>query len=112
MITKIVFTLALLLGVNSMHWAQNLSNPDPEYPYVEVVVTQEHIWLMPDEKPVSEIPVQLINDSGEVVLQKTFCSKLKDWSIGITNLPSGKYKILIGNHQTEYLEKKGRKWTL
>lgn len=112
--TKLLLTIALVLGLSYHHWAQTASTNsyDPQYPYVEVIVTQNLVWLMPDEQPVAEIPVQIVNASGEVVLQKTFCSKTKEWSMDVSGLSSGKYKILIGSRQTEYLEKQGKRWVM
>ena len=70
--TKLLLTIAFVLGLSYHHWAQQASittNPEPKYPYVEVIVTQEKVWLMPDEQPVSNVPVQVTDASGEVVLQ-------------------------------------------
>ena len=106
--TKLILTLALLLGLKAAHWAQSAAVPtDPQQPYVEVVVTQEKIWLMVDELPVGSLPVQVIGSDGKVVLQKVFTTETEDWSLDVANLPSGKYKILIGSTQTEYLNKQG-----
>lgn len=111
--TKLLLTLALILGIQYYHGAQSASVPTtPEYPYVEVIVTQEKIWLIPDEMPVENLPVQIFNEEGEPVMQKVFCSQLKDWSLDVTDLPAGKYKIRVGSIQTEYLEKQGRKRVL
>lgn len=111
--TKLLLTIALILGIQSFNDAQSASaSADPRYPYVEVIVTQEKIWLIPDEMPVGNLPVQIFNADGETVLQKIFCSELKDWSMDVTDLPAGKYKIRIGSIQTEYLEKQGRKRVL
>ena len=109
--TKLLLTIALLLGVSSYHWAQSSSSTSaaPEHPYVEVVVTQEMIWLMPDETPIANLPVRVLNAQGVVVLEKTFCSKTKDWSLDVSALAPGKYRILVGSFQTEYLDKQGRK---
>jgi hypothetical protein len=106
--TKFVLTLALLLGINASYWAQSASVPtDPQHPYVEVVVTQDKIWLLPDEAPMEKLPVQVVSADGKVVLQKVFSADTEDWSLDVTNLAAGKYKILIGSNQTEYLNKQG-----
>lgn len=111
--TKLLLTIALLLGVSSYHWAQSSSSTSkPEHAYVEVVVTQDMIWLMPDEKPVDNLPVRVLNAQNVVVLEKTFCSRTKDWSLDVSALAPGKYRILIGSIQTEYLDKQGRKGVL
>lgn len=113
--TKLLLTIAFVVGLSYHHWAQQTSlnaNPDPQYPYVEVIVTQDKVWLMPDEQPVASVPVQVTNTAGEVVLHKFFCSETKEWSLDVSGLPSGKYKILIGATQTEYLEKQGKKRVL
>lgn len=109
--TKLLLTLVFVVGFIYHHWAQTSYKdaPAPNYPFVEVVVTQEKIWLMPDERPLDTLPVQVVNAEGEVVMQQLFCSKTKDWSMDIADLPTGKYKILIGSIQTEYLEKQYRK---
>ncbi len=105
--TKLLFTIALILGIHVHHWAQTAS--ENRHPYVEVVVTQEMIWLMPEEMPVADLTVQVLNAQNQVVLQKVFCSQTKEWSLDVSALPAGKYRILIGNIQTEYLDKQGRK---
>lgn len=111
--TQLLLTIALLLATSYRQWGQTYTaSANPKEPYVEVVITDQHIWLMPDEKPVSELPVQVVDANGEVVLQKVFCTKTAEWLLDVSNLPSGKYKVLIGSTQTEYLEKKGRRWTL
>lgn len=113
--TNFLFTLLLVLGLSAGLSAQSsVADPDSEYdyPYVEVVATQEKIWLMPDELPVNNLPVRVVNADGIPVLKKIFCSKTKDWSLDVNDLPSGKYRILIGDRQVEYLEKQGRKGIL
>lgn len=112
--TKLLLTLVFVLVFSGSYWAQSRSSTSTihNYPYVEVVVAENRIWLMPDEQPVAEIPVQIVDADGEVVVEKYFCTKTTSWSLDVSNLPAGKYKILIGNNQTEYLEKKGRRWTL
>lgn len=108
--TKIIFTVLLVLGLSYHHWAQTSPGPPNEnFPYIEVVVTQDQIWLMADEKPVQDLPVQVVDANGEVVLQKLFCSKTTQWSLDVSALPAGKYKILIGSIQTEYLDKQPAK---
>ena len=104
--TKVIVTALLVLGLNYHHWAQTAATPpDESYPYIEVVVTQDQIWLMADEKPVKDLPVQVVDANGEVVLQKLFSSKTTEWSFDVSTLPAGKYKILIGSVQIEYLDK-------
>ncbi|GEM_PF-2765593 len=111
--TKLLLTIALLLGFNAAHWAQtSTTSTNTHQPYVEVVVTQEKIWLMPDELPLDELPVQVMNNNGKVVVQKVFTSDTEDWSVDVSSLSAGKYKILIGSTQTEYLTKKGSKGLL
>ena len=111
--TKLFLTIALMLNLSYSQWAQPFSAAaDRKYPYVEVVVTDQRIWLMPDETPVANLPVQIVDADGTVVLQKTFSTSTSEWSLDVSGLAAGKYKILIGVNQTEYLEKKGRRWTL
>ena len=112
--TKLLFTIVLLLGISYNHRAQSSSTATSEYnqPYVEVVVTQEKVWLMPEEMPVASLPVRVMNSDNVVVMKKSFCSETKDWSLDVSDLPAGKYRILIGSTQTEYLEKQGRKGIL
>ena len=111
--TKLLLTIALLLGVSSYHWAQSSTSPSKsEHPYVETVVTQNKIWLMPEEMPVVKLPVRVVNSKDIVVLEKFFCSETEDWSLDVSDLPAGKYRILIGTIQTEYLDKQGRKGVL
>lgn len=108
--TKLLLTLALILGISYYHWAQTSVAPRAEYnqPIVEVVVTQDKVWLLPDEKPVENLPVQILNEAGAIVLKRTFSSDSTEWSLDVSELPAGKYKIQIGALQTEYLEKQGR----
>ncbi|MFN0036389.1 MAG: DUF3244 domain-containing protein [Saprospiraceae bacterium] len=111
--TRFLFTIALLLGINAAHWAQTTqTTKNSDLPYVEVVVTQEKIWLMPDELPVADLHVKVLNNTGKVVLQKTYNSETEDWSLDVSSLAAGKYKILIGTNQTEYLSKQGPKGLL
>ena len=111
--TKLFLTIALMLAMSYSQWAQPYSaSADQNYPYVEVVLNEDRIWLIPDERPVVDLPVKVVDANGEVVLQKLFCSKISDWALDVSTLPAGKYKVLIGANQTEYLEKKGRRWTL
>lgn len=108
--TKLFLTILLVLGLSYYHWAQTASAPpEKSFPYIEVVVTQERIWLMADEKPVQDLPVQVTDANGVVVLQQVFDSKTTEWALDVSALPAGKYKILIGSIQTEYLEKQGGK---
>ncbi len=108
--TKFLLTLILMLGISYNHWAQSApASSTQEHPYVEVVVTQDKVWLMPEEMPVANLPVRVKNSDNVTVLEKTFNAKVKDWSLDVSALPTGKYRILIGSTQTEYLEKQGRK---
>jgi len=111
--TKLFLMIALLLGINAAHWAQtSTTNTNSQHPYIEVVVTQEKVWLLPDDLPVDQIPVQVYNNTGKWVLQKVFTSETEDWSLDVSGLTAGKYKILIGSTQTEYLTKQGSKGLL
>lgn len=110
---KLLLTIALFFGLNSAHWAQPSTQPtDPQHPYLEVVVMQDKIWLLPDEAPLADLPVQVQNAAGKVVLQKVFTIDTEDWSLDVSALSPGKYKILIGSNQVEYLDKHGRKGAL
>jgi hypothetical protein len=110
---KLLLTIALLLGLNSAHWAQSAAtHTDPQYPYMEVVIMQDKIWLLPDETPMADLPVQVLNAAGKVVVQKVFTIDTEDWSLDVSTLSAGKYKILIGSNQVEYLDKQGRKGML
>ena len=111
--TKLFFALALIFGQFLAPSAQPTLAAAPEkHPYIEVVITQNRIWLIPDETPVADLPVTVLNAAGETVVHKVFSTKTPEWSLDVTDLPTGKYKILIGTNQTEYLEKKGKKWVL
>lgn len=101
----------MVLGMSYHQWAQQaaVADPEPKHPYFEVIVTQEKVWLMPEEQPVANVPVKVMNAAGEVILQKIFCSETREWALDVSALPSGKYKILVGATQTEYLEKQGKK---
>lgn len=79
---------------------------------MEVVIMQDKIWLLPDEAPLADLPVQVLNAAGKVVLQKVFTIDTEDWSLDVSALSVGKYKILIGSNQVEYLDKHGRKGAL
>ena len=111
--TKFFLIIAMMLAASYTQWAQPFTAAtDKNYPYVEVVLNEDKIWLIPDERPVVDFPVKVVDSGGEVILQKLFCSKNTEWSLDVSTLPAGKYKVLIGANQTEYLEKKGRRWTL
>lgn len=110
--TKILLTVALILGLSYNHWAQSSAAPATEDPYVEVVVTPEKVWLMPDELPVHTLPVRVLDEKGTLVMKKNFTAETKDWSLDVAELPSGKYRILIGDRQVEYMDRQGRKGVL
>ena len=119
--TKLLLTLALVFGLSFAHQAQTAdasgapaptSETEYSYPYVEVVVTQDKIWLMPDETPVVNLPVRIVDSKNVPVVKKDFCSKTKEWSMDITDLPAGKYRILIGARQVEYFDVQGKKGIL
>lgn len=112
--TKLFFAIALAFGIGTSLLSQTSVKSPQEYdfPYVEVVATQEKIWLMPEEMPVENLLVRVLDADGMQVLKKSFSSKTKDWSVDVSELPSGKYRILIGNRQVEYLDKRGRKGML
>ncbi|TNE58968.1 MAG: hypothetical protein EP344_09450 [Bacteroidetes bacterium] len=110
--TKLLLTLTLILGLSYVHEAQDMvvaaMAPGSEYPLVEIVVTPERVWLLPDEMPVDKLPVRVLDEKGDVILKKDFSSKCEDWSLDVSDLPGGKYKILVGSIQTAYLEKPDR----
>jgi len=110
--TKVLLTIALLLGLSYNHWAQSSASTNPQDPYVEVIVTQEKVWLMPDALPVKSLPVRVLDEKGVLVLKKSFTSETKEWSLDVADLPSGKYRILIGDRQVEYMDRQGRKGLL
>ena len=119
--TKLLLTLAFVLGFSFAHQAQTAdasgvpaptSETQYKYPYVEVVVTQEKIWLMPDETPVENLPVRIIDAKNIPVVKKDFCSKTTEWSLDISDLPAGKYRLLVGDRQIVYFDVQGKKGVL
>ena len=69
---------------------------DPE---VKVVVSAKRIWLVTDEISVKNLSVQVLDQKGKVVLEKTFSSKMTDWSLQIEHLPRGCYTVQVGEQK-------------
>ena len=72
------------------------ASSDPE---VKVVVSAKRIWLVADEMSVKNLNVQVIDQKGKVVMEKTFSSKMTDWSLYIEQLPQGCYTVQVGNQK-------------
>ncbi len=64
-------------------------------PKVKVVVSAKRIWLVTDEISVKNMTVQVLDRNGKVVLEKSFSSKVTDWSLQIEQLPKGSYSVQI-----------------
>lgn len=102
--TNIFRTLVLCLFLSLNHattaTAATFLGQDPE---IKVVVSQKRIWLVTDEISVKKLTVQVTNEKGKVVLEKTFSSKMTDWSLQIGSLPEGNYSVMIGSKKmTEF----------
>ena len=102
--TNIFRTLVLCLFLSLNHattsTAATFLGQDPD---IKVVVSQKRIWLVTDELSVKSLTVQIKNEKGKVVMEKTFSSKMTDWSLQIGSLPGGNYSVMIGSKKmTEF----------
>lgn len=75
---------------------------DPE---IKVVVSQKRIWLVTDEISVKNLTVQVMNEQGKIVMEKTLSSKMTDWSLNIESLASGKYSVMVGSKKVTAFER-------
>ena len=73
------------------------STPVNEY---KVIISEKKIWIMADETPVAKLLVQIKDQKGKVVIEKTFSSKNADWSLSVTDLADGEYSIWIGSEKS------------
>ena len=98
------FVLCLFLSLNhaTTSTAATFFGGEPE---VKVVVSQKRIWLVTDEISVKNLTVQVMNEKGKVVMEKTFSSKMTDWSLQIGSLPEGKYSVMIGRKKMTEFQK-------
>ncbi|MCC6282369.1 MAG: hypothetical protein IT262_17325 [Saprospiraceae bacterium] len=93
-----IFATALICFF--FHLAQPVSAATPASdPEVKVVVSAKRIWLVTDELSVKSLNVQVFDQKGVVVMEKTFSSKMTDWSLQIENLPKGCYTVKVGAQQ-------------
>lgn len=93
-----IFATALICFF--FHLAQPVSAATPSSdPEVKVVVSAKRIWLVADEMSVKNLNVQVLDHNGKVVMEKTFSSKMTDWSLQIEQLPKGCYKVQVGAQQ-------------
>lgn len=63
---------------------------------VDVVITQKRILFVSDELPVKHLAVQVIDAANHVVMEKNFSSKTADWSLDVSDLPTGNYTVQVG----------------
>jgi hypothetical protein len=93
-----IFATALICFF--FHFAQPVSAVTPSSdPEVKVVVSAKRIWLVTDEVSVKNLNVQVLDQTGKVVMEKTFSSKMTDWSLQIEQLPKGSYCVKVGVQQ-------------
>ncbi len=92
--------------------AQTHSTPYVRAPYIEIVVATDKIWLLPEETPTADIRAEIVDAAHRVVLARTFSTKEEGWSLDISSLPPGQYRLQLSSGQREYFEKRSRKRTL
>ncbi len=63
---------------------------------VRVILGERKIWFVADETPVSCFTARVFDVAGALVLEKNFSSKIGDWSLDLTELPAGKFRLEIG----------------
>jgi hypothetical protein len=93
-----LFLVALLGLLFSL--PQNLSASPSSFfggSEVKVVVGAKRIWLVADEMSVKSLTVQVLNETGKIVMEKQFSSKNADWSLRIESLPEGNYSVMVGD---------------
>lgn len=89
-----IFAFALICFFFNALQPVSAAVPDND-PAVKVVVSAKRIWLVTDEISVKNMTVQVLDKNGKVVLEKSFSSKMTDWSLQIEQLPRGCYSVMI-----------------
>ncbi|MFN4256513.1 MAG: hypothetical protein ACK4Q5_16040 [Saprospiraceae bacterium] len=92
-------TLAFFLSIAQSASAANTPS-DGHCPDVRVIVGEKKIWFVGDETPVASFNVRILNASGAVVMEKKLSSKMTDWSLDVSALDKGDYRIQIGDATT------------
>lgn len=90
---KTIFSLLLSLTLSVAAFAHI---PQGATSQVEVVITQKRILLVADELPVKHLAVQIFDAAHQVIMEKDFSSKTADWSIDVSDLPTGSYSVQVG----------------
>ncbi|HNE29715.1 MAG TPA: hypothetical protein PKL15_12685 [Saprospiraceae bacterium] len=90
---KTIFSFLFTLTLSFAAFAHNT----PVTTDIDVVITQKRILFIADELPVKHLAVQVIDAAHHVILQQDFSSKTADWSLDVSDLPSGTYTLQVGN---------------
>ncbi len=90
---KTIFSLLLSLTLSVAAFAHTTPVATSQ---VEVVITQKRILLVADELPVKHLAVQIFDATNRVIMEKDFTSKTADWSIDVSELPTGTYTVQVG----------------
>lgn len=89
----LAFAFALALAPNV--FAEN-SLPQGDCPAVRVIVGEKKIWFIADETPVANLSVRVLDAAGAVALEKKLSSKNADWSLDVSALAEGQYRVQLG----------------
>lgn len=103
--TKFFGALLLSMFLSLNHALANATAYQHNDPEIKVVVSQKRIWLVTDEISVKNLTVQVMNEQGKVVMEKTLSSKMTDWSLNIESLTSGRYSVMIGSKKMTAFER-------
>ena len=63
---------------------------------VSVIVGEKKIWLVAEEFPFDNLSVRILDANGKVVLEQVFTPKDRNWSLDLSQLPSGNYTLRHG----------------
>lgn len=63
---------------------------------VSVIVGEKKIWLVAEEFPFDNLSVKILDANGKVVLEQVFTPKDRNWSLDLSQLPSGNYTLRHG----------------
>lgn len=98
-ITAALFALALFFNNAGLNAASLAHNPE-----VKIIAGVKRIWLVTDEISVKELTVQVLDAQGRVVIEKTFNSKIADWSFSVECLTEGTYQVHVGGKTTRFVK--------
>lgn len=99
-----IFATAIICLFFSLLTFVSAASPSSD-PEIKVVVSAKRIWLVTDEISIKHLSVQVLDQKGKVVLEKTFSSKMTDWSLQIEHLPKGTYTVQVGGQKATYFKR-------